>query len=56
MALLLGLVESLEMTAPPTSPVVGTTGQRNHPGDWQSLDGVGMVLIGPTLLTILKQK
>ena len=27
MALLLELVESLEMTAPPTSPFVGVTGQ-----------------------------
>ena len=29
----LELVESLEMTAPPTSPFVGATGQQNHSGD-----------------------
>ena len=33
MALLLGLVESLEITPPPTSPGVVATGQQNHPGD-----------------------
>ena len=33
MALLLELVESLEMTAPLTSPFVGATGQRKHHGN-----------------------
>ena len=33
MALLLELVESLVMIAPPTSPFVGATGQRKHLGD-----------------------
>ena len=32
-ALLLELVELPEMIVPPTSPSVGVTGQRNHPGD-----------------------
>ena len=33
MALLLQLVESLAIMAPPTSPFVGATGQRKHLGD-----------------------
>ena len=36
-ALLLELVELQVMIAPQTSSSEGATGQRKHPGDWQSL-------------------
>ena len=80
MALLLELVDSLEMTASQTFPIKGATGQRKHPAEpignsdhlsiiielnhkicykpasQDLLDGVGMVLIGPVLLTKSNQK